>query len=57
MRFGMRTIWMDSEKVEISESNYAVQICIDGKELTNNCGIIGFQFREIFYDEQMILIV
>lgn len=39
------------EKVEISESNYAIQICIDGKELTNNCGIIGLQFREIFYDE------
>ena len=39
------------EKVEISESNYAVQICIDGKEITNNFGIIGLQFREIFDDE------
>ena len=39
------------EKVEISESNYAVQICIEGHELTDNCGIIGLQFREIFMDE------
>ena len=38
------------EKVEISESNYAVQICIDGKNLEDNCGIIGLQFREIFDD-------
>jgi len=38
------------EKVEISESNYSVQLCIEGRELTNNCGIIGLQFREIFDD-------
>lgn len=38
------------EKVEISESNYAVQICIDGSDLVHNCGIIGLQFREIFDD-------
>ena len=39
------------EKVEISESNYAVQICIDGSEAQHNCGIIGLQFREIFEDD------
>ncbi len=39
------------EKVEISESNYAVQICIEGNELVHNCGIIGLQFREIFNDD------
>lgn len=39
------------EKVEISESNYAVQICIEGRNATDNCGIIGMQFREIFMDE------
>lgn len=39
------------EKVEISESNYSVQICIEGTESTENCGIIGLQFREIFKDD------
>lgn len=39
------------EKMEISESNYAVQICIEGYDSTDNCGIIGMQFREIFMDE------
>ncbi|MCM1009569.1 MAG: hypothetical protein NC390_01655 [Fusobacterium sp.] len=39
------------EKVEISESNYAVQICIEGDEAVHNCGIIGLQFREIFDDD------
>ena len=39
------------EKVEISESNYAIQICIEGNELIHNCGIIGLQFREIFNDD------
>ena len=38
------------EKAEISESNYAVQICIEGSEAYHNCGIIGLQFREIFDD-------
>ena len=38
------------EKAEISESNYAIQLCIDGSESTHNCGIIGLQFREIFDD-------
>lgn len=38
------------EKAEISESNYAVQICIEGNEAIHNCGIIGLQFREIFDD-------
>ena len=39
------------EKLEISESNYSVQLCIEGREATDNCGIIGLQFREIFMDE------
>ena len=39
------------EKIEISESNYAVQICIEGRLATDNCGIIGMQFREVFMDE------
>lgn len=38
------------EKAEISESNYAVQLCIEGSEFLHNCGIIGLQFREIFDD-------
>ncbi len=39
------------EKVEISESNYSVQLCIEGAEHANNLGIIGIQFREIFNDD------
>lgn len=39
------------EKLEITESNYAVQICIEGNEITHNFGIIGLQFREIFDDD------
>ena len=39
------------EKAEICGSNYSVQICIEGDELTDNCAIIGLQFREIYNDE------
>ena len=39
------------EKAEISESNYSVQICVQGKELTQSCAIIGLQFREIYNDD------
>lgn len=39
------------EKAEISESNYSVQLCIDGNEETNSCAIIGLQFREIYNDD------
>ena len=39
------------EKAEISESNYSIQLCIEGNELTHSCAIIGLQFREIYIDE------
>lgn len=39
------------EKVEISESNYSVQICIEGQDIVNNCAIIGLQFREVYNDD------
>ena len=39
------------EKAEISESNYSIQICVQGDELTQSCAIIGLQFREIYKDE------
>ena len=39
------------EKAEISESNYAVQLCVMGEEITQSCAIIGLQFREIYEDE------
>lgn len=39
------------EKAEISESNYAVQLCVEGSELTNSCAIIGLQFREVYIDD------
>ena len=39
------------EKAEISGSNYAIQLCVEGDDLLNNCGIIGLQFREIYKDE------
>lgn len=39
------------EKAEISESNYAVQLCVTGEEISQSCAIIGLQFREIYEDE------
>lgn len=39
------------EKAEISESNYAIQLCITGEDISNNCAIIGLQFREIYNDD------
>ena len=39
------------EKAEISESNYAVQLCVEGSEQTENVAIIGLQFREIYNDD------
>lgn len=39
------------EKAEISESNYSVQLCVSGEEITNSCAIIGLQFREIYNDD------
>lgn len=39
------------EKAEISESNYSIQLCVQGDENVNNCAIIGLQFREIYNDD------
>ena len=39
------------EKAEISESNYAVQLCVTGDEIAQSCAIIGHQFRESSEDE------
>ncbi len=39
------------EKAEISESNYAVQLCVSGSALTKSCAIIGLQYRVIYNDE------
>ncbi len=39
------------EKAEISEANYAVQLCVSGTEITQACAIIGLQFREIYNDD------
>ena len=39
------------EKAEICGSNYSVQLCVEGNELTDNCAIIGLKFREIYNDE------
>ena len=39
------------EKAEISESNYAIQLCVEGSELQQSCAIIGLQFREIYNDD------
>lgn len=39
------------EKAEICGSNYSVQLCIEGSEITDDCAIIGLQFREIYNDD------
>lgn len=39
------------EKAEISEANYAVQLCVEGTEQTEDVAIIGLQFREIYNDD------
>ncbi len=39
------------EKAEISEANYSIQLCIEGIEEDESCGIIGLQFREIYNDD------
>lgn len=50
--FPVWTINKDTlEKAEISESNYSVQLCVKGEEQTNDCAIIGLQFREIYNDD------
>ena len=39
------------EKAEISESNYSVQLCVEGSQAVQSCAIIGLQFREIYNDD------
>ncbi len=39
------------EKAEISEANYAIQLCVEGNEPEQACAIIGLQFREIYNDD------
>ena len=39
------------EKAEISESNYSVQLCVEGQDLVHSCAIIGLQFREVYIDD------
>lgn len=38
-------------KAEISESNYSVQLCIEGHSAEQNAAIIGLEFKEIYLDE------
>jgi hypothetical protein len=39
------------EKAEICGSNLSIQLCVEGSEITDNCAIIGLQFREIYNDD------
>ncbi|MBR1425238.1 hypothetical protein IJ579_06725 [bacterium] len=39
------------EKAEICGSCYSVQLCVEGFDSTDNCAIIGLQFREIYKDD------
>lgn len=39
------------EKAEISESIYAVQLCVEGSAIDQSCAIIGLQFREVYNDD------
>ncbi len=38
-------------KTEISESNYSVQLCVEGSEIEQNTAIIGLEFKEVYLDE------
>lgn len=38
-------------KAEISEANYAIQLCVEGDKLENNLAIIGLQFKEIYSED------
>lgn len=39
------------ERAEITDSNYSVQICVEGEDLADNCAIIGLQFKEIYSED------
>lgn len=38
-------------KAEISESNYSVQLCLEGTTAEQNAAIIGLEFKEVYMDE------
>lgn len=38
-------------KAEISESNYSVQLCVEGKTAEQNAAIIGLEFKEIYVED------
>ena len=48
-------IWANSAdslyKAEISESNYSVQLCIEGDSIEQNAAIIGLEFKEIYLED------
>lgn len=48
-------IWATStdsvHKAEISESNYSVQLCVEGTSIEQNAAIIGLEFKEVYPDE------
>lgn len=39
------------QKAEISESNYSVQLCVNGSSVEQNMAIIGLEFKEVYQDE------
>jgi len=39
------------ERAEITDSNYSVQLCIEGEEAADNCAIIGLQFKEVYTED------
>lgn len=50
-----QSLWATSTdsiyKAEISESNYSVQLCIEGTALGQSTAVIGLEFKEIYTDE------
>lgn len=38
-------------KAEISESNYSIQLCVEGNSVEHDVAIIGLEFKEIYLDE------
>lgn len=48
-------IWaIDAEsmyKAEISEANYAIQLCVEGNSEEHNAAIIGIEFKEVFKED------
>lgn len=49
------TVWATGAdsvfKAEISESNYSVQLCVEGTSSAQNAAIIGLEFKEVYLDE------